>query len=94
MKSSEIISEIEEIVKSQTGGIYSKWMIGRTNNLEDSKTQRGEPNRWREWDTNSVDDAEKAESYFVDKGMRQDSKSHSGADFVYVFYIGSPQEKI
>ena len=34
MESSEIISEIEEIVKSQLGGNYSKWMICRTNDSE------------------------------------------------------------
>jgi len=94
MESSEIISEIEELVKSQSGGNYSKWMIGRTNDSENSKTKRGEPNSWRDWDANSKDDADKVESYFLDKGMRQDSESYGSADFVYVFYIGSPQENI
>ncbi|MDH5463966.1 MAG: hypothetical protein OEW49_06620 [Nitrosopumilus sp.] len=46
MEYSEIISEIEELVKSQSGGNYSKWMIGRTNDSENSKTKRGEPNSW------------------------------------------------
>ena len=94
MESSDIISEIEETVKSQADKMYSKWMIGRTNDPEDSKTQRGEPDTWRNWDAASTDAAEKVESYFIDKGMRQDAESFSGADFVYIFYIGSPQEKI
>lgn len=94
MKSSDIISEIEEIVTSQRDKIYSKWMIGRTNDPEDSKIKRGDPNTWRNWDATSVDDAEKVESYFIDKGMRQDAEGYAGADFVYIFYIGSPQEKL
>jgi len=94
MKSSDIISEIEEIVTSQADKIYSKWMIGRTNDSEDSKTKRGDPNTWRNWDADSTDDAEKVESYFIDKGMRQDAEGYTGADFAYIFYIGSPQEKI
>lgn len=94
MESLDIISEIEEIVKSQADKMYSKWMIGRTNDLEDNKTQRGEPDTWRNWDATTTDDAEKVESYFVDKGMRQDAEGFSGADFVYIFYIGSPQENL
>ncbi len=93
MESSEIISEIEELVKSQSGGIYSKWMIGRTNDSENSKTKRGEPYSWRDWDANSKEDAENIESHFIDNGMRQDSESYGSADFVYVFYIGSPQDE-
>jgi len=92
MQSSDIISEIEEIVKSQTEGVYSKWMIGRTNDAEESKIQRGEPDSWRYWDVDSVESAKEVEAYLVDKGMRQEAEGYGSADFVYIFYIGSPQE--
>ena len=79
MKASEIISEIEEIVASQT-------------DVGDSKIEHGNPDSWRDWDT-STEDAEKVESHFVDKGMRSEGEGFGDPDFVYIFYSGFPQEK-
>ena len=93
MKSSEIISDIEEIVKSLTDGLYSKWRIGRVNEPEECKIQQGNPDSWRDWNATSVDDAKEVESYFIDKGMRSEGAGYGGADFVYIFFSGSPQEK-
>ncbi|MFB5608018.1 MAG: hypothetical protein ACE5RG_07955 [Candidatus Nitrosomaritimum yanchengensis] len=39
MKSSEINSEIDTIVKSKSEGVYSKWRIGRANSSSDAKEQ-------------------------------------------------------
>ena len=94
MNASEIISEIDELVKSQTEGVYSKWRIGRANDAEEAKTQHGAPASWRDWDANSVKDAIEAESYFVEKGMRQEGEGYGDADFIYVFFGGSPQENL
>lgn len=94
MKASEIISDIEGVVKSFTDGVYSKWRIGRANDPVESKIRYGTPDSWRDWDANSEDDAKEAESYFIDKGMGSEGFSYSGADFVYIFYTGSPQEKL
>ncbi len=93
MKASEIISDIEEIVKSLTDGLYSKWRIGRVNDPEEAKIQHGNPDSWRDWNATSVDDAKEVESYFIDKGMRSEGAGYGGADFVYIFFSGSPQEK-
>ncbi|HUT05198.1 MAG TPA: hypothetical protein VMW74_00700 [Nitrosopumilaceae archaeon] len=92
MKASEIISEIEEIVKSQSDGVNSKWRIGRANSASDAKEQHGAPNEWRDWDADSADDAIEAVDYFVDKGMRKEGEGFGGASFVYIFFSGSPQE--
>jgi hypothetical protein len=92
MKASKIISEIEEIVESQTGGVYSKWRIGTANDADDSENEHGNPDSWRDWDTDTPEDAEKVESYFVDKGMRSEGPGFGDPDFVYIFYSGSPQE--
>ncbi len=94
MNASEIISEIDELVKSQTEGVYSKWRIGRANDVDDSKTQHGNPDSWHDWDANTVQDAIEVESYFVEKGMRQEGEGYGGADFIYVFFGGSPQENL
>ena len=94
MKASDIISEIDELVKSQTEGVYSKWRIGRANDAEDSKVQHGNPDSWHDWDVDTVDDAINIESYFVEKGMRQEGVGYGDADFIYVFFGGSPQESL
>lgn len=94
MKALNIISEIDELVKSQTEGVYSKWRIGRANDVEDSKTQHGNPDSWRDWDADKVEDAIKVESYFVEKGMRQEGAGYGDADFIYVFFGGSPQDSL
>jgi len=93
MKASEIISEIDEIVKSQTDGVYSKWRIGTANDADDSENEHGNPDSWRDWDTNTPEDAENVESYFVDKGMRSEGAGFGDPDYVYILYSGSPQEK-
>ena len=92
MKASIIISDIEEIVTSQTGGVYSKWRIGTANDTDDSKNEHGNPDSWRDWDTDTPEDAENVEAYFVDKGMRSEGPGFGDPDFVYIFYSGSPQE--
>lgn len=92
MKASEIISEIEEIVKSLSEGVYSKWRIGRANSASDAKEQHGKPDSWRDWDADTADEAIETVEYFVDKGMRKEGVGFGGADFVYIFYSGSPQE--
>jgi hypothetical protein len=94
MKPSNIISEIDELVKSQTEGVYSKWRIGRANDVEESKTQHGNPDSWRDWDVDTVEGAIKVESYFIEKGMRQEGEGYGDADFIYVFFAGSPQENL
>ena len=94
MNASEIISEIDELVKSQTEGVYSKWRIGRANDAQDSKNEHGNPDSWLDWDADAVEDAIKIESYFVEKGMRQEGKGYEDADFIYVFFGGSPQENL
>ena len=94
MKASDIITEIEELVKSQTEGDYSKWRIGRANEPEDSKNQHGNPDSWRDWDADSIEVANEVESYFLDKGMRQEGEGYENADFIYVFFAGSPQENV
>jgi len=93
MNASEIISEIDEIVKSQTDGVYSKWRIGTANDADDSENEHGNPDSWRDWDTNTPEDAENVESYFVDKGMRSEGAGFGDPDYVYILYSGSPQEK-
>ena len=40
-----------------------------------------------------IEDAKEVESYFIDKGMRSEGTGYGGADFVYIFFSGSPQEK-
>ena len=40
-----------------------------------------------------IEDAKEVESYFIDKGMRSEGAGYGGADFVYIFFSGSPQEK-
>ena len=92
MKSSEINSEIEYIIKSKSDNMYSKWQIGRANNSSDAKEQHGNPNEWHDWDADTADDAIETVNYFVDKGMRKEGAGYGGADFVYIFFIGSPQE--
>ena len=92
MKASAIVSEIEEIVASQTDGVDSKWRIGTANDAGDSKIEHGNPDSWRDWDA-ITEDAEKVESYFVDKGMRSEGVGFGDPDYVYIFYSGSPQEK-
>ena len=94
MKASEIISEIDELVKSQTDGVYSKWRIGRANDVEESKTQHGNPDSWLDWDADTVEDAIQVESYFVENGMRLEGAGYGDADFIYVFFGGSPQENL
>lgn len=89
MNASEIISEIEEMVKLISGGVNSKWRIGRANSASDVKEQHGDPNDWRDWD---ADEAIKTVEYFVDKGMRKEGVGYGGASFVCIFYSGSPQE--
>ena len=93
MEVSDIISEIEEIVTSQAGGVYSKWRIGTANDADDSENEHGNPDSWRDWDTNTPEDAENVESYFVDKGMRSEGAGFGDPDYVYILYSGSPQEK-
>lgn len=92
MKSSEIISEIDEIVKSFPDEPYSKWRIGRANDATDANNQHGSPDSWRDWDADTADDAIEAVEYFVDKGMRKEGAGYGDADFVYIFFAGSPQE--
>jgi hypothetical protein len=92
MKASDIISEIEEIVKSKSDGVNSKWRIGRANSNSDAKEQHGDPNDWRDWDADSADEAIETVEYFVDKGMRKEGVGYGGASFVYIFFSGSPQE--
>ncbi len=94
MKSSEINSEIEEIVKLKPEGVYSKWQIGRANSPSDAKKQHGNPNDWHDWDADSADDAIETVDYFVGKGMRKEGVGYGGADFVYIFFSGPPQEKL
>lgn len=94
MKSSEINSEIEDIIKSKSEGVYSKWQIGRANNCFDAKEQHGNPNDWHDWDADTADDAIETVNYFVDKGMRKEGEDYGGADFVYIFFSGSPQEEL
>ncbi|MEJ2261132.1 MAG: hypothetical protein P8X83_05700 [Nitrosopumilaceae archaeon] len=94
MKPSEINSEIEAIVKSKSEGVYSKWQIGRANNPSDAKEQHGNPDDWYDWSADNTDDAVKTVEYFLDKGMRHEGVGYGGADFVYIFFIGSPQEEL
>ena len=94
MQASEIITEIDDLVKSQTEGVYSKWRIGRANDAQDSKKQHGSPDSWLDWDADTVEDAVKVESFFVEKGMRQEGEGYGDADFIYVFFGGSPQESL
>lgn len=92
MKASEIISEIEEVVKSFPDVTYDKWRIGRANDAADANNEHGNPDSWRDWDADSDEDATKAVEFFVDKGMRKEGSGYGDADFVYVFFAGSPQE--
>lgn len=94
MKAAEIISEIDEIVKPSSEQAYSKWRIGRANDATDANNQHGNPDSWRDWDAETADDAIEVVEYFVDKGMRKEGVGYGGADFVYVFFSGSPQEKL
>ncbi|MGD8300748.1 MAG: hypothetical protein PVG77_08610 [Nitrosopumilaceae archaeon] len=94
MKPSEINSEIEAIVKSKSEGVYSKWQIGRANNPSDAKEQHGNPDDWHDWSADNADDAIETVEYFLDKGMRKEGTGYGGADFVYIFFIGSPQEEL
>ena len=94
MESSEINLEIEEIVKSKSEGVYSKWRIGRANSSFDAKEQHGNPDDWHDWDADTADDGIETVNYFVDKGMRKEGVGYGGADFVYIFFSGSPQEEL
>ena len=42
----------------------------------------------------TADEAIETVNYCVDKGMRKEGIGYGGADFVYIFFSGSPQEEL
>ena len=85
MQKSQIISEIEAIVKSTTSEKYSIWTIGVTDNTSDRKSQHGDPKHWKQWATDSERDGRDIEEYFLDKKMKGGTGGPGTADYVYIF---------
>lgn len=85
MKASEIIKEIEDVVRSLSSSVYTTWTIGRADDVEDSRIEHGDPENWMTWDADSVDAARKVESYFAKKGMRQEGREIGTADYVFIY---------
>lgn len=85
MKTSKIIKEIEDVVRSLSNGVYTAWTIGRADDVEDSRIEHGDPENWMAWDADSVDAARNIESYFAKKGMRQEGGEIGTADYVFIY---------
>ena len=90
MKESEIMTEINsKVLKTQ----YGFWRIGLTHDLAErkkywSKTEYQSTTSWKDWQADSLSDAQDIESYFINKGMKGGTGgdlSPNKAIYVYVF---------
>jgi hypothetical protein len=72
MKKSDMMAAIES--KRQTTE-YSIWRIGLTNDLIERKvywrdTEKESVDHWKDWQADSLSDAQDIESHFINKGMK------------------------
>jgi len=93
MKKRDITDAIVSRVESSKTTDYSIWRIGLTHDTDDRKQQheneRLNTEYWKQWQADSLSDAEQIESYFInEKGM----KGGTGGDldarktiYVYIF---------
>ena len=84
MRRLEIISKIEKHVNSK----YRSWYVGITNDEERRKDEhRIEENVscWKSWETDSPEDAEYIEKYFIDKNMKGAPGGTKSPNCVYIF---------
>ncbi len=93
MKKQDITDAIVSRVESSKTVDYSTWRIGLTHDTDDRKQQheneRLNTEYWKQWQADSLSDAEQIESYFInEKGM----KGGTGGDldarktvYVYIF---------
>jgi hypothetical protein len=88
MKKADIIEAITSKVIT-----YSLWRIGITHDLAERKiywrdTEKKDIDHWKDWQADSLSDAQEIEAHFINKGM----KGGTGGDlspnkdvFVYIF---------
>ncbi len=79
---SAIISEIEKIATHS----LPYWAIGITSVPEKRKSEHNNPIIWHYWDAGHEFSARRVEKYFVDKGMKCDSKTDWSPHYVYLFW--------
>ncbi len=77
---SGIINEIESKAR-----IYTSWTIGITNDPDARKQANGNPLTWYQWKAPSEGAAKRIEKYFLDKGMKSDTKKAEYPTYIYLF---------
>ena len=93
MKKQDIIDAIDARINSMKEPDYTVWRIGLTHDLATRKQQHEDEGRntkhWKEWDANSLDDAEAIETDFINT---KKMKGGTGGDldarknmYVYIF---------
>lgn len=65
--------------------IYKNWTIGITNDPDRFKSEHGNPFTWYQWKASSEGSARKIKSYFLEKGMKEDTGGGDFPTYVYIF---------
>jgi len=72
----------------------NEWRIGVTKNLDDRKDSCGEPPTWKEWEAESIRDAQNIENFFLKvleptlQGETNGELDSSNPTWVYIFHDG------
>ena len=78
---SGIIKDIES-----KAHVYNNWTIGITSDPEARKKTLGNPFNWYQWKASSEGAARRIESYFLEKGMKEDKTAKgSSPTYIYIF---------
>ena len=89
MDKQSIMRVIHDRVESSKNADYAVWRIGLTHDTKDRYHYWKNPQRWLEWEVNSLSDAQDIESYFINTmGMQGGTGGDLTAGrhiWVYVF---------
>ena len=84
---------IKSAIQSKVGANYSAYRIGLTHDLAERKsywknTEKQNVDYWKDWQADSLSDAQDIESHFINKGMKGGTGGGLSAYktvYVYVF---------
>ena len=93
MNKQVIADAISSLVESSQTANYGAWRIGLTHELSQRKKEHKDSGKdvqyWKQWQADSLSDAEEIESYFINtkkmKGGTGGNLSSAMAVYVYIF---------
>ena len=78
-------TQIKLEIANKVGAYLPYWRIGITADPDSRRQEHGNPTLWHYWNAESEDSARNIEKYFLDKGMKGDTRGESTPYYVYIF---------